>query len=97
MPPLPPVTTATLPVKSNIVRVPTKAGKNSRYAARRVPRTVDYQGRVRFGAPYSPKFHYDCTLSPRGNREFVSCHGRRKVKRGQTYVNIAPNDNIRYI
>ena len=53
------------------------------------------RGRVRFGAPYSPKFHYDCTLSPRGNREFVSCHGRRKVKRGQTYVNIAPNDNIR--
>lgn len=53
------------------------------------------RGRLRFGVPYDPRFHYDCDISKIGNREFPSCHGTEKIKAGQRHVNIAPNDNIR--
>lgn len=53
------------------------------------------RGRIRFGACYDPKFHYDCDLDHSSKRCFVSCHGKKKVKRGRKHVNIAPNDNIR--
>ena len=52
------------------------------------------RGRMRFGASYDPKFHYDCDIKD-GNRNFSSCHGPKTVPRGRTHVNIAPNDNIR--
>lgn len=53
------------------------------------------RGRVRFGAPYDPKFHYDCDLAPDSSRTFVSCHEETTLKRGRSHVNIAPNDNVR--
>ena len=53
------------------------------------------RGRVRFGVPYDPKFHYDCDLARTGRRSFTSCHGETRLKPGRSHVNIAPNDNIR--
>ena len=53
------------------------------------------RGRLRFGASFDPKFHYDCDVSKGGNRRFPSCHGEKDMPRGRTHVNIAPNDNVR--
>lgn len=53
------------------------------------------RGHLRFGAAFEPNFHYDCKLGRGSTRQFVSCHGEVKLKRGRTHVNIAPNDNIR--
>lgn len=53
------------------------------------------QGHFRFGVPYDPKFHYDCKLPRRNNKDFTSCHGIARLKIGRNHVNIAPNDNIR--
>lgn len=53
------------------------------------------RGHVRFGAPYDPKFHYDCDLPRNHTRRFRSCHGEQTLKRGRSHVNIAPNDNVR--
>ena len=53
------------------------------------------RGRVRFGALYDPKFHYDCAIPREGRRSFPNCHGVKALPRGRSHVNIAPNDNIR--
>ena len=53
------------------------------------------RGRMRFGVSYDPKFHYDCDIPKDGNLTFPSCHDTKRVPRGRTHVNIAPNDNIR--
>ena len=53
------------------------------------------RGRVRFGAPYAPNFHYDCALSVDSSRRFESCHGTHTLPRGRRHANIAPNDNVR--
>ena len=53
------------------------------------------RGHIRFGVPYSPKFHYDCGLARDSDRRFRSCHGEQELRRGRAHVNIAPNDNIR--
>ena len=54
------------------------------------------RGRIRFGSPYDPKFHYDCEIRPRTRRRFVNCHGERFTPpRRRTHLNIAPNDNVR--
>ena len=53
------------------------------------------RGRLRFGASYDPKFHYDCDIPKDGGRHFPSCHGTKNMSRNRTHVNIAPNDNIR--
>lgn len=53
------------------------------------------RGRLRFGVPYDPRFHYDCDIPRSVNREFPSCHGTEKIVTGRKSVNIAPNDNIR--
>lgn len=53
------------------------------------------RGRLRFGVPYNPDFHYDCALPRDSGRRFPSCHGKAEVRRGRGHVNIAPNDNIR--
>lgn len=53
------------------------------------------RGRLRFGACYDPKFHYDCDIPKDGERRFPSCHGTTSVSRERTHVNISPNDNIR--
>lgn len=53
------------------------------------------RGRLRFGTPYDPGFHYDCPIGRR-QRPFTSCHDQIVcVPRGKKYVNIAPNDNVR--
>ena len=53
------------------------------------------QGRMRFGASYDSKFHYDCGITRDAGRRFPSCHGEESMPRGRTHVNIAPNDNVR--
>ena len=53
------------------------------------------RGRLRFGASFDPKFHYDCDIPRGGNRRFPSCHGEKDMPPGRTHVNIAPNDNVR--
>ncbi len=53
------------------------------------------RGRLRFGVPYQPGFHYDCDVSSITKREFPSCHGTVRVKANRQHLNIAPNDNIR--
>ena len=53
------------------------------------------RGRIRFGASFDPKFHYDCDIPKDHDRDFPGCHGRRKVPHGRAHVNIAPNDNVR--
>lgn len=54
------------------------------------------RGRVRFGASYDPKFHYDCNVGSGQSRQFVNCHGESwHLPRGRGHVNIAPNDHVR--
>ena len=54
------------------------------------------RGRMRFGAPYDPKFYYDCDIPKGKKRSFPNCHGAvETVPSGRRHVNIAPNDNIR--
>ena len=53
------------------------------------------RGRLRFGAPFDPRFHYDCEISRNVTRVFPGCHARQTVDKKRRYVNIAPNDNIR--
>ena len=53
------------------------------------------RGRLRFGAPYDPTFHYDCPLTDVRFRSFPNCHGRKKLPRARRHANIAPNDNVR--
>ena len=53
------------------------------------------RGRLRFGIPYHPDFHYDCDVSSVTKREFPSCHGIVTVKASRRHLNIAPNDNVR--
>ena len=53
------------------------------------------RGRLRFGVPYDPRFHYDCDISRNVNRKFLSCHGTERIDSRKQSVNIAPNDNIR--
>ena len=53
------------------------------------------RGRLRFGAPYDPSFHYDCSLAGVKSRDFPSCHGGKKLPSRRRHVNIAPNDNVR--
>lgn len=53
------------------------------------------RGRLRFGVPYDPKFHYDCDIANQGSRNFPSCHGVETVAANRAHVNISPNDNVR--
>lgn len=53
------------------------------------------RGRLRFGAPYDPAFHYDCDIANVTPRIFPSCHGTESFPRSRRHLNIAPNDNVR--
>ena len=53
------------------------------------------RGRLRFGAPFDPKFHYDCQMPKNISRTFPTCHGIKKLKSDRKHVNIAPNDYVR--
>ena len=59
------------------------------------PESCVIRGRVRFGAPYDPNFHYDCPLPSQASRQFESCHGNHVTLRRRKHANIAPNDNVR--
>ena len=53
------------------------------------------RGRLRFGAPYDPKFHYDCQIPKGAKRDFPGCHEAARISRARGHVNVAPNDNAR--
>ncbi len=53
------------------------------------------RGRLRFGASYSPRFHYDCPLRRGSDRWFPGCHEPRKLPPHRTHANVAPNDGVR--
>ena len=57
--------------------------------------TCVIRGRIRFGAPYDPKFHYDCNIPDGSNRKFSSCDGSKRLPRNRGRVNMSSNDNIR--
>ena len=57
--------------------------------------TCVIRGRIRFGASFDPKFHYDCDIGKQANRTFASCHGTKTLAKGTTHLNISPNDNVR--
>ena len=82
-----------------VFRVPPKAGPRHGFApawdSGNHADTCVIRGRVRFGAPYDPNFHYDCTLPSYASRQFESCHGNRVTLRGRNHANISPNDNVR--
>ena len=55
------------------------------------------RSRFRLGAPFDPRFHYDCEPK-RGAlpRMWHSCHRQEfSTPRGRSHVNIAPNDHVR--
>ena len=55
------------------------------------------RGHLRFGASYAPDFHYDCDMGNHSRLIFSNCHDDQvTVKRKDRYVNISPNDNIRF-
>ena len=53
------------------------------------------RGRLRFGAPYDPHFHYDCPIPPDSPRRFPDCHKPEELPSNREHVNCAPNDGIR--
>ena len=53
------------------------------------------RGRLRFGAPYDPKFHYDCQIPKGAKRDFPGCHEAVRISGAGGHVNVAPNDNAR--
>lgn len=53
------------------------------------------RGRLRFGASYSPRFHYDCPMGHGTRRQFPGCHSPRTLPRDRTHANVAPNDGVR--
>lgn len=55
-------------------------------------------GRRRFGAPYNPSFHFDCTHPPKSKLKgaFFMCHGNMPSElTGTPHLNISPNDHVR--
>ncbi len=54
------------------------------------------RGRLRCGVSFDPELHYDCSI-PRGHsRTLPDCHGGgHRMPKGETHVNVAPNDNVR--
>ena len=52
-------------------------------------------GHLRLGVAYHSKFHYDCSGRSAITEDFRSCHQDAVSARGASYVNIAPNDNVR--
>ena len=53
------------------------------------------RGRLRFGAPYDPRFHYDCQIPRDWHRGFPGCHKPLRLPPSRLHANCAPNDGIR--
>lgn len=80
-----------------VFRAPSKARSRHGYApsweeASHAKQCV-LRGRLRFGAPFDPSFHYDCDVNGR-NLRLPSCHETVSAAK-RRHVNIAPNDNVR--
>ena len=81
-----------------VFRAPSKAGARHGYAPtwgesdHRVRCVL--RGRLRFGVPFDPSFHYDCDVNRREFKVLPSCHEAVSPS-GRRHVNIAPNDNVR--
>lgn len=53
------------------------------------------RGVLRFGIPFEPKFHYDCTRKIK-KLTLENCHGEIcSLSKARTHINIAPNDFLR--
>ena len=82
-----------------VFRAPSKARLRHGYAptwedAGHVERCV-LRGRLRFGAPFDPRFHYDCDVNGRKLKLPNCCDNTVSTAKRDTHVNIAPNDNVR--
>ena len=53
------------------------------------------RGRLRFGVPFDPRFHYDCQIPRDWHRRFPGCHQPLQLPQSRQHANCAPNDNIR--
>ncbi len=55
------------------------------------------RGRLRLGAAYDPRFHYDCVQFKGAlASNWESCHRQKfTLPKGRSHVNIAPNDHVR--
>lgn len=55
------------------------------------------RGTMRFGAPFRPRFHYDCSHRDlKVLRRLRSCHKQEfSMPKDRQHLNIAPNDNLR--
>ena len=53
------------------------------------------RGRLRFGATYDPRFHYDCQIPGGWDRRFPGCHEPLRLPSNQRHANCAPNDGVR--
>ncbi len=63
----------------------------------RHPRNCLVRSRLRLGASFDPKFHYDC-VKQRGAlpSNWRSCHRQNfTIPKGRVHVNISPNDHVR--
>ena len=81
-----------------VFRAPSKAGARHGYAptwgeSEHRVRCV-LRGRLRFGVPFDPRFHYDCNVNGRKLKDLPSCHEAVSLSE-RRHVNIAPNDNVR--
>ena len=47
------------------------------------------------GNRWRNRFHYDCQLPNRHDRNFPGCHELERIDRGRQHANVAPNDNVR--
>ena len=54
------------------------------------------RGRLRCGASFDPRVHYDCNIPSGHSRVFPNCHGDGyRIEKARRHVNVAPNDNVR--
>lgn len=53
------------------------------------------RGRLRFGVPFDPRFHYDCQIPRDWHRRFPGCHKPLQLPQRRRHANCAPNDNVR--
>lgn len=53
------------------------------------------RGRLRFGVPFDPRFHYDCQIPRDWHRRFPGCHQPLQLPQSRQHANCTPNDNIR--
>lgn len=54
------------------------------------------RGRLRCGASFDPRVHYDCSIPSGHGRILPNCHGDGyRIPKARNHVNVAPNDHVR--